>query len=211
MTTTAINPITKVEYYVDGPFEGDSVKRYVPVENGQVLKPAGVKWPFNLGAPHDMPSDYYELEPFHGVDFDQRLLFVDNEKSGWRLEAFSPKPPAGHPQGRYFKVEVTKRRSADELRVLVKGYYNQANGQLWPQESGYAEKLAYAKEQLSRNNQQLQNTLQQYRDVVNRHEQLIAASFANDANLAKLNAEIDAAGETGFIDFHPEDGWITGI
>lgn len=211
MTRTAINPITNVEYYDEGPFEGDSVKRYVPVQDGQVLNPAGQKWPFNAGAPHDVPSDFYELEPFHGVEFDQRLFVVDNEKSGWRLEPISPKPPAGHPQGRYFLVEVTKRRSADELRALVKGYYNRANAQLWPQENGYAEKLAYAKEQLSKNNQQLQDMLQQYRDVVNRHEQLISASFANDARLMALNAEINAASETGFIDFHPEEGWITGI
>jgi hypothetical protein len=55
--------------------------------------------------------------------------------------------------------------------------------------------------------------------LIARHEALLTASFHNDARLAQLYAEIEAAGETGAVDFvvgqmasaeFPE-GWVNGI
>jgi len=206
MTTTAINPATGVEYYSDGPFEGNSVKRYVAVTDSQVRNPNGGQWPFNQGAVHDEPVDYFELVPFQEVPFDERIFRVDDTKSGWNLIPFTPKPLAGRPQGKYVRTEVIKRRSMDELRTLVYGYYQNANNSLWPQESGYDQKLAYAREQVEKGNR-----LAQFNDLIARHSALLAASFENDARLKQLNAEITAAGESGPIDFNPEEGWVTGI
>jgi hypothetical protein len=157
------------------------------------------------GNPHDKPEEYYEKVEPSPVPFDPELFRVDDENSGWALV---PAPGAllGHPQGTYEKTEVIIRRSKAELKQLAKGYADRANGELWPQEQGYAEKLAYAKEQIAAN-----NDLQQFRDLIARHEQLIAASFANDARLAQISAEIEAAGETGPVDFIVSEGWVNGI
>lgn len=205
-TTTAINPDTGVEYYATGPNEGHSVKRYVAVTDGQVRDPNGGLWPFNAGAVHDQPADYFEYVPFQPVPFDERIFVVDNEKSGWNTIPFNPKPPAGHPQGRYERTEVIKRRSVDELKVLVDGYYQTANNKIWPQETGYEKKIAFAQQQIASGNR-----LQTFVDLVERDQLIIEALLENDARKAQLYAEIDTAGENGTIDFNPEEGWITGI
>lgn len=199
------NPTTGVKYYGDGPLDGQSVALYVAVTDGQVRNPNGVRWPFVNGAVHDQAADFYEIIPFAPVPFDPELFRVNDDVSGWNLKA-KPGALPGHPKGTYERAEVIVRRSKAELRQLVKGYADRANGELWPQEQGYAEKLAYAKEQIKAG-----NNLQQFRDLVARHEQLIAASFANDARLAQLYAEIEAAGETGPVDFVVAEGWVNGI
>jgi hypothetical protein len=203
--TIATNPVTGVEYYADGSLDGQSVKFYVAVTNGQVRNPNGDRWPFGNGGVHDKAADYYEIIPFAPIPFDSELFRVDDQNSGWNVV---PTPGAlpGHPQGTYERTEAIIRRSSAELRQLAKGYADRANGELWPQEQGYAEKLAYAKEQIAAN-----NDLQQFRDLVARHEQLIAASFANDARLAQIYAEIETAGETGPVDFIVSEGWVNGI
>lgn len=203
--TTATNPTTGVQYYTEGLLDGKSVSLYVPVADGQVVNPAGVSWPAVNGNPHDKPEEYYEKVEPSPVPFDPELFRVDDDNSGWALV---PTPGAlpGHPQGTYEKTEVIIRRSKAELRQLVKGYADRASSELWPQEPGYDQKLAYAKEQIAGG-----NNLQQFRDLVDRHEQLIAASFANDARLAQLYAEIDAANDSDPIDFVVSEGWINGV
>jgi hypothetical protein len=210
--TIATSPVTGVEYYADGPLDGQSVKFYVPVLNGEVLNPRGVRWPSTNGDVHDKAEEYYEIAPFSPVPFDPKLFRVDDETSGLQLR---PKRdqlgelvdvPKGHPQGTFVKVENIIRRSKAELRQLVQGYYARAQGELWPQNPGYAEMLAYAKEQIAANNEG-----QQFRDLVARHELLMSATFANQSRLDQLYAEIEAAGETGPIDFDPGEGWINGI
>jgi len=205
MANIVNNATTGVRYYADGPEEGQSVARYVAVTDGQVRNPSGVRWPFLYGGEHDQAADYYELVPFVAIPFDPELFRVDDQASGWSLK---PQPGAlpGHPQGTYEKDELIIRRSKAELRQLAKGYADRANSALWPQEQGYTEKVAYAKEQIGAGNE-----LQTYRDLLARHEQLIAASFANDARLEQLYAEIEAAGETGPVDFIVSEGWVNGI
>jgi hypothetical protein len=212
--TIITNPTTGVEYYTDGPLEGQSVALYVPVVNGQILNPSGVRWPFLYGGEHDQSADYYELVPFISVSYDPELFVVDSENSGWELSAFEEGVHAGHPQGTYKYNQTIKRRSVVELKTLAKGYADRHNATLWPQENGYTEKLAYAKEQVAANNR-----LPQFLSLISRHEELLQASFHNDARLAQLYSEIEAAGETGAVDFvvgqmateeFPE-GWVNGI
>ena len=205
---TATNPQTGIEYYTDGPNEGRSVKLYVSVTNGQVRNPSGSSWPTLSGGVHDFTGvEFYELVPFTPVPFDPELFVVDDATSGWEL---IPKPggaPSGHVQGTYRRVESIVRRPVVELKVLARGYYEQANRSLWPQEGGYTEKLAYAREQIGSGNPQ-----QRFQDILDRHNQLIAASFQNDARLAQLYREIDLSGESGPIgNFRVTEGWINGI
>jgi hypothetical protein len=85
---------------------------------------------------------------------------------------------------------------------------------LWPQENGYSEKLQYAEKQVAAN-----NCLPQFLALIARHEALLQASFHNDARLTQLYSEIDAAGETGAVDFVVDqmaskqfpEGWVNGI
>jgi hypothetical protein len=220
MTATTINPSTGVEYFTEGPQEGQSVALYVAVTNGQVRNPNGVRWPFLFGGEHDQAADYYERVPFTSVPYDPELFVVDSENSGWGLHPARNAHgefiavPDGHPKGEYKYTETIKRRSVAELKTLAKGYADRYNAQLWPQENGYTEKLQYAKEQVAAN-----NNLAQFTSLIARHEALLAASFHNDARLAQLYSEIEAAGETGAVDFvigqmataeFPE-GWVNGI
>lgn len=205
MTSITTNPTTGVRYYADGPQEGQSVALYVGVTDGQVRNPSGIRWPFLFGEVHDHAAEYYELVPFNHVPFDSELFRVDDANSGWSLKQKAG-ALVGHPQGTYERTEVIVRRSKAELRQLVKGYADRANGELWPQEQGYPEKVAYAKDQVAAG-----NNLQHFRDLLARHDSLIAASFANDARLAQLYAEIEAAGETGAVDFVVSEGWVNGI
>jgi hypothetical protein len=216
MTTTATNPITGVEYYTEGPLNGQSVKRFVNVTNGSINNPNGDIWPRGNGEVHDKNEEFYEYVPFEGAPFDTELKFVDSENSGRSLKPAAPKPPAGHPQGTYEETRALKRRSKAELRANAKGYFEASNRALWPQESGYTEKVQYAKEQIAANNNSLQ-----FVNLVQRHQQLLAASFHNDARLAQIYAAIEEAGETGNIDDWPfskmqDDseqitGWVNGI
>lgn len=203
--TTATNPTTGVEYYTDGLLDGQSVRLYVPVLNGEVLNPGGARWPGLNGNPHDKPEEYYEKVEPSPAPFDRELFRIDDRNSGWTLV---PTPGAlpGHPQGTYEKTEVIIRRSKDELRQLAKGYYARAQGELWPQDPGYDQMYAYAKEQIAANNEG-----QAFRDLVARHELLMSATFANQARLNQLYAEIEAAGESGPLDFNPREDWINGI
>jgi len=224
MTATTTNPTTGVEYYVDGPLEGQSVKLFVAVTDGQVRNPSGVRWPFLFGGEHDQAADYYELVPFVSVPYDPELFVVDSENSGWGLHPARNAQgefvavPDGLPQGTYRYAETIKRRSVAELKALAKGYADRYNAQIWPQENGYTEKLQYAKEQMAANNR-----LPQFVSLISRHEALLQASFHNDARLAQLYAEIEAAGEAGPIDFIADQmatidangqqlaGWVNGI
>jgi hypothetical protein len=218
MTTTATNPITGIEYYTAGSLEGQSLALYVNVNvsNGNVNNPSGDRWPRTNGEPHDFNEEFYELVPFLAAPFDSELYFIDSENSGRTLKPATPKPPVGHPQGTYEQTRTLKRRSVAELKALAKGYADSNNNALWPQENGYTEKLTYAKEQIAAN-----NNLEQYLNIVARHEKLLAASFHNDARLANIYAAIEEAGETGNIDDWPfgkmQDnsegytGWVNGI
>jgi hypothetical protein len=215
---TTIHPATGVEYYTDGPLEGQSVALFVNVNasNGNVNNPSGNHWPRNNGEPHDFNEEFYERVPFNAAPFDSELYFIDNENSGRVLKPVTPKPPVGHPQGTYEETRTLKRRSQAELKALAKGYADSNNNTLWPQENGYNEKLTYAKEQIAANNKQ-----DKYLKLVERHEKLLAASFHNDARLAKIYAVIEEAGETGNIDDWPFNkmqddnegytGWVNGI
>jgi hypothetical protein len=218
--TTTTNPTTGVEYYTDGPLEGQSVALFVAVTDGQVRNPSGVRWPFLFGGEHDEAANYYERVPFVSTPYDPELFVIDSEDSGWELHPTRNDQgefvavPDGHPKGTYKYKETIKRRSVAELKILVKGYADRYNAMLWPQENGYTEKLQYAKEQVAANNR-----LPQFLELISRHEALLQASFHNDARLTQLYAEIEAAGETGAIDFvigqmaleqFPE-GWVNGI
>lgn len=217
MTATATNPITGVEYYTEGPLDGQSVARFVNVTNGSVNNPSGDLWPTANGAVHDKNEEFYEYVPFQGAPFDPELKFVDSENSGRVLKPAVPKPPVGHPQGTYEETRVLKRRSQAELKASARGFYEANNKALWPQESGYDQKVQYAKEQIAANNNSLQ-----FLNLVARHEKLLAASFHNDARLAQIYAVIEEAGETGNIDDWPfskmqgadpdvVSGWVNGI
>ena len=196
MTATTTNPTTGVAYYTEGPLEGQSVELFVPVTNGQVRNPNGVRWPFLFGAEHDQSADYYKLVPFTSVPYDTELFVVDSENSGWGMhptrndEGEFVVVPDGHPKGEYKYTETIKRRSVAELKTLAKGYADRNNAMLWPQENGYPEKLIYAKEQVAANNR-----LPQFTNLLERHEALLQASFHNDARLAQLYSEIEAAGD----------------
>jgi hypothetical protein len=195
---TTINPTTGVEYFSDGPDEGQSVALFVNVSNGQINNPSGNRWPTLRGEVHDFNEEFFRVVPFFAAPFDTELRFVDSENSGRALNPISPKPPVGHPQGTYEETRTLKRRSKAELRALAKGYADQNNAQLWPQENGYTEKLNYAKEQVAAN-----NLLDHYVSLIERHERLLQASFHNDARLAQLYATIEEAGESGNIDDWP--------
>ena len=206
---TNTNPTTGVEYYTDGPNEGQSVALYVPVVNGQILNPNGVRWPFLFGGVHDQAADYYMRVESTPVPFDAKYFRVDSATSGWGLhprrnaEGEFVAVPDGHPKGVYKETQNVVRRSMDELKDLVKGYCDGFNLQIWqrlPQDIWSIEKLAYAKDQIAKGNSQDEFVAAVQDDVILR-EKLVAASLHNDARLAQLYAEIEAAGETGAIDF----------
>jgi hypothetical protein len=218
--TTTTNPTTGVEYYTDGPLEGQSVAFYVPVANGQVRNPSGVRWPFLFGGEHDQAADYFERVSFVSTPYDPELYVIDSENSGWELhptrndQGEFAAVPDGRPKGTYRYNETIKRRSVAELKTLARGYADRYNAMLWPQENGYTEKREYAERQVAANNR-----LPEFIALIERHEALLQASFHNDARLKQLYAEIDAAGEDGAVDFvvgqmateaFPE-GWVNGI
>ena len=228
---TTTNPATGVEYYTDGPNEGQSVALYVAVTNGQVRNPSGVRWPFLFGGEHDQAADYYERVELTPVPFDPKIFKIDNATSGWGLH---PKRNAqgefvtvadGHPKGTYRETQNVVRRSMDELKTLVKGYYEGFNLQIWerlPQDVWSIERLAWAKDQIAKGNTQDEFVAAVQDDVILR-QKLVAASLHNDSRLAQLYAEIEAAGETGPIDFIANQmatldangqqlaGWVNGI
>jgi hypothetical protein len=215
---TVAHPVTGVEY---DDITGNSIKKYVAVEPGGIVRnPSGGPWPYNEGGVHTQPYDYFELVPFASAPYDPELFAVDSENSGWGLHPARNAQgefvavPDGHPKGEYKYTETIKRRSVAELKALAKGYSDRFSAQLWPQENGYTEKLQYAKEQVAAN-----NLLSQFTALIARHEALLQASFHNDARLAQLYSEIEAAGETGAVDFvvgqmatavFPQ-GWVNGI
>jgi len=101
-----------------------------------------------------------------------------------------------------------------ELKILARGYADRNNAMLWPQENGYTAKFDDAKEQVAANNR-----LPQFLDLIARHQAILQALWHNEARLTQLYSEIEAAGETGAIDFvigqmaseqFPE-GWVNGI
>jgi hypothetical protein len=231
MTATTTNPATGVEYYVEGPQEGQSVKLFVPVVNGQVLNPNGVRWPFLFGGKHDQAADYYERLELTPVSFDPRAFKIDPAASGWGLhprrnaEGEFVAVPDGHPKGIFKETQSVVRRSMDELKALVRGYCDSFNLQIWerlPQDIWSTERLAWAKDQIAKG-----NNLDEFVAVVNNdallREKLVSASLHNDARLAQLYHEIEAAGETGPIDFIADQmatidasgqqlaGWVNGI
>jgi hypothetical protein len=212
------NPITGVEY---DDITGNSVKRFVAVEPGGIVRnPSGGMWPYNEGGVHTQSYDYYELVPFEAAPYDPELFVVDSENSGWKLHPTRDQlgefvaVPDGHPKGTYRYKETIKRRSVAELKALAKGYADRNNAMLWPQENGYTEKLAAAEKQVAANNR-----LPQFLRLIARHEALLSASWHNQARLDQLYAEIEAAGETGAVDFvvgqmaseQSPEGWVNGI
>ena len=215
---TVAHLVTGVEY---DDITGNSIKKYVAVEPGGIVRnPSGGPWPYNEGGVHTQPYDYFELVPFASAPYDPELFAVDSENSGWGLHPARNAQgefmavPDGHPKGEYKYTETIKRRSVAELKALAKGYSDRYSAQLWPQENGYTEKLQYAEKQIAAN-----NLLPQFTALIARHEALLQASFHNDARLAQLYSEIEAAGETGAVDFvvgqmatavFPQ-GWVNGI
>ena len=217
---TTTNPKTGVEYYTDGSLEGQSVKLYVAVTDGQVRNPSGGRWPFLFGGWHDQAADYYELVPFTSVPYDPELFVVDSENSGWELHPARNAQgevvavPDGHPKGDYRYTETIKRRSVAELKLTANRYYELNMSQLWPQSPGYTEWREFAQKEYDKGNRSAEIL-----DAINLHDQLISATRHNRARLLQLNAEIEAAGETGAVDFvvgqmataeFPE-GWVNGI
>lgn len=222
---TTVHPATGVEYYTDGPLEGQSVALFVNVNasNGQINNPAGNRWPRPNGEPHDFNEEFYEIVPFQAAPFDPELRVIDETASGRALKPATPKPPAGHPQGTYEETQVTKRRSMANLKGLATGYCERFNHAIWqrlPQDVWSIEKLAFAKAEIAKG-----NNLDQYVEAVEKDEslrtKLRAASFHNDARLAQLYAKIEEAGEDGNIDEWPFSkmqgageqisGWVNGI
>ena len=96
--TTTTNSTTGVEYYTDGPLEFQSVAFYVPVTNGQVRNPSGVRWPVLRGGEHDEAADYFERVPFVSTSYDPELFAIDSENSGWELH------PTRNDQGEFVAV-----------------------------------------------------------------------------------------------------------
>ena len=230
-TNTATNPTTGVEYYTDGDLERQSVKLYVPVVNGQVLRPSGMRWPVGGGGVHDEAADYYERVELTPVSFDPKIFRIDDATSGWGLhprrnaQGEFVAVPDGHPKGVYKETQNVVRRSMDELKTLVKGYCDGFNLQIWqrlPQDVWSIERLAWAKDQIAKGNSQDEFVAVVQDDALLR-EKLVAASLHNDARLAQIYAEIEAAGETGPIDFIADQmatldangqqlaGWVNGI
>jgi hypothetical protein len=222
---TTVHPATGIEYYTDGPLEGQSVALFVNVNasNGQINNPAGNWWPRPNGEPHDFNEEFYRIVPFEAAPFDPGLRVIDETASGRALKPATPKPPAGHPQGTYEETQVTKRRSMASLKGLAKGYCEGFNREIWerlPQDIWSIEKLTFAKNEIAKG-----NSLEQYVEAVQKDEslrvKLRAASFHNDARLAELYAKIEEAGEDGNIDDWPfskmQDGgegytgWVNGI
>jgi hypothetical protein len=200
---TLTNSETGIEYDQDS---GNSVKKYVPVLNGEVVNQNPLPWPLLFGIPHDRVEQYYEYIPFFPTPFDPNTHVVDNALSGWNLVKLNPEAPDGHPKGIYSRTEIIKRRSIAELKILIDGYFKRAQEELWPQEPGFDQAVASAKELIASG-----NLRQDLRDIVARNDSLVTATFANNARKKQLYSEIEAAGETGAIDFNPEEGWITAI
>lgn len=222
---TTVHPATGIEYYIDGPFEGQSVALFVNVNvsNGQINNPAGNRWPRPNGEPHDFNEEFYRIVPFEAAPFDPELRVIDEAASGRALKPATPKPPAGHPQGTYEETQATKRRSADNLKGLAKGYWERFNREIWqrlPQDTWPVERLAFANKEIAKGNR-----LDHFVEAVEKDEalrtKLTAASFHNDARLAQLYAKIEEAGENGNIDDWPLSkmqgaggdisGWVNGI
>ncbi len=222
---TTVHPATGVEYYTDGPLEGQSVALFVNVDasNGQINNPAGDWWPRLNGEPHDFNEEFYRIVPLQAAPFDSELRVIDEVASGRALKPTTPKPPAGHPQGTYEETQVTKRRSIAELKSLAKGYCEGFNTGIWqrlPQDTWSVEKLAFAKDEIAKGNR-LDHFVEAVEEDASLRAKLRAASFHNDARLAQLYAKIEEAEETGNIDDWPFSkmqgaggnisGWVNGI
>lgn len=183
------NPITGVEY---DEVTGDSTRLYVAVEsNGVARNSSGGKWPAGDGLPHKEPFDYYEVVPFTGAEYDAQKFYVNSQQV---LEQYTPRPPAGHPQGTYRTVQTLHLLPKADLKSNALEHFGQVQSRLWPQDPSYDKVLTIAQKALDSpgsSNPEI-GTVELYEEIVEKDQRIEAALINNRVRLAELNQEIDA-------------------
>lgn len=183
------NPETGVEF---DDLTGNSTKKFVAVElNGVVRDTNGEKWPSSDGFVHKQPYEYFEIVPFDGEEYDNEKFYVKSERV---LDRYTPKPPAGHPQGIYKTVQTLHLLPKSQLKSNALERFNQAQSRVWPQDPSYDKVLIAAQKALDSSgsgNPEI-GTLELYEEIIETDNKIEAAVVHNRLRLAELYKEIDA-------------------
>jgi hypothetical protein len=196
--TIKTNPDTGVRYYDEpGAREGQSVDLFVPVRGEEATNPGGARWPNLFGLPYDGTQIRFYLKGQPQVrEYDPAIFF---EEANWGPVDYS-NPKAGGPVGTWEETLEVKRRPVEELLNQVEAARLQANARLYP--SNEDPMLAVLLAEAIRRDQEGTATATMV-DLLQRHQSLVAAGYANIERAAELKAQIEAGQP-----FDLSAGWV---
>jgi hypothetical protein len=189
MTTPniATNPQTGVRYYTDpGPMEGQSVDLFVPVRGDVPTNPGGIRWPNLFGLPYDGTDLKFYLKGEPRVrEYDSAIFY---EVATWGPVVYAnPKP--GGPVGKWEETLEVLRRSNEDLFGQVEAARLQANARLYPSNEDPMLGVLLA-EAIRRDGEGTATQIQ--RELMHRHDDLVAAGFSNMERALELRQQIEA-------------------
>jgi hypothetical protein len=195
--TIKTNPDTGVRYYDEpGSREGQSVDLFVPMRGETVTNPGGTRWPNLFGLPYDGTQVRFYLKGEPKVrEYDPAIFY---EVAIWGPVDY-PNPKVGGPVGTWEETLEVVRRSNEELFNQVEAARLQANAALYPSSEDPMLGVMLA-EAIRRDAEGTATQIQ--KDLLRRHDGLVAAGFSNQERSAELRQQI-AAGEP----FDLSAGW----
>jgi len=185
--TIETNPNTGVRFYADpGPLEGQSVDLFVPLRGEMVTNPGGTRWPNLFGASYEEPGLRFYLKGEPQVREYDPAIFT--ERATWGPVDYAS-PSVGGPTGTWEETLEVLRRPVEELLNQVEAARLQANARLYP--SNEDPMLAVLLAEAIRRD--AEGTATPFmRELLTRHQALVAAGFANMERAAELRQQIQA-------------------
>jgi hypothetical protein len=173
------------------------VDLFVPVRGEEATNPGGARWPNLFGLPYDGTQIRFYLKGQPQVrEYDPAIFF---EEANWGPVDYS-NPKAGGPVGTWEETLEVKRRPVEELLNQVEAARLQANARLYP--SNEDPMLAVLLAEAIRRDQEGTATATMV-DLLQRHQSLVAAGYANIERAAELKAQIEAGQP-----FDLSAGWV---
>lgn len=196
------NPDTGVRYYDEPghPLNEQSVDLFVTMRGELVTNPGGVRWPYINGLPIPEADLRYYVKADPKIREYDPAIFSENATWG-PVDYASPKP--GGPAGTWEETLEVKRRPVEELLNLVEAARLQANSRLYP--SNEDPMLAVLLAEAIRRDQEGTATVFM-KELLTRHQALVAAGFANMERAAELRRQIEV-GQS----FDLSSGWVNAL
>jgi hypothetical protein len=192
------NPDTGVRYYDElGVREGQSVDLFVPVRGDVPTNPGGARWPNLFGLPYDGAEIKFYLKGEPKVrEYDPAMFY---EVATWGPVEYAA-PKEGGPAGTWEETLEVKRRPVEELLNQVEAARLQANARLYPSNEDPMLGVLLA-EAIRRD---AEGTATPFMvQLLERHQALVAAGFANMERAAELKAQVEAE-----LPFDLSAGWV---